>query len=80
MVAGSMGPTGEIIEPLGSLSVKDAEDAFLEQATGLAEAGADLIWIETMSDLTKFRQPATLLPKWGCLLQLPCLLIPQEAP
>ena len=34
MVAGSMGPTGEIIEPLGSLSVKDAEDAFLEQATG----------------------------------------------
>ena len=41
MVAGSMGPTGEIIETLGSLSVKDAEDAFLEQATGLAEAGAD---------------------------------------
>ena len=31
MVAGSMGPTGEIIEPLGSLSVKDAEDAFLSR-------------------------------------------------
>ena len=45
MVAGSMGPTGEIIEPLGSLSVKYAEDAFLEQATRLAEAGANLIWI-----------------------------------
>ena len=44
MVAGSMGPTGEIIEPFGSPSVKDAEDAFLEQAIGLAEAGADLIW------------------------------------
>ena len=50
-----MGPTGEIIEPLGTLSVKDAEDAFLEQATGLAEAGADLIWIETMSDLNELQ-------------------------
>ena len=38
MGAGSMGPTGEIIEPLGRLSGKDAEDAFLDQATGLAEA------------------------------------------
>ena len=65
MVAGSMGPTGEIIEPLGSLSVKDAEDAFLEQATGLAEAGADLIWIETMSDLNELQAACNAASKTG---------------
>ena len=80
MVAGSMGPTGEIIEPLGSLSVKDAEDAFLEQATGLAEAGADLIWIETMSDLNELQPACNAASKRGCLLRLPYLVIPQEAP
>ena len=55
MVAGSIGPTGEIIEPLGSLSVKDAEAAFREQTSGLAEGGADLLWIETMSDLNELQ-------------------------
>lgn len=55
MVAGSIGPTGEIIEPLGSLSVKDAEAAFREQASGLAEGGIDLLWIETMSDLNELQ-------------------------
>ena len=65
MVAGSMGPTGEIIEPLGSLSVKDAEDAFLEQAAGLAEAGADLIWIETMSDLNELQAACNAACKTG---------------
>ena len=65
MVAGSMGPTGEIIEPLGSLSVKDAEDAFLEQATGLAEAGADSIWIETMSDLNELQAACNAASKTG---------------
>jgi methionine synthase I (cobalamin-dependent) len=49
LVAGSMGPTGEILEPLGPLSAADAEAAFAEQAAALAEGGADVIWIETMS-------------------------------
>jgi 5-methyltetrahydrofolate--homocysteine methyltransferase len=51
LVAGSMGPSGELIEPLGSLSVDAARIAFAEQATGLAEGGADFILIETMSAL-----------------------------
>ena len=49
VVAGSMGPTGEILEPVGTLSVQAAESAFAEQARALAEGGADVIWLETMS-------------------------------
>lgn len=51
LVAGSMGPTGELIEPLGALSEADTEAAFAEQAEALEAGGADLIWIETLSDL-----------------------------
>jgi methionine synthase I (cobalamin-dependent) len=49
LVAGSMGPTGEILEPLGPLSLDDARAAFAEQAAALARGGVDLLWIETMS-------------------------------
>ncbi len=49
LVAGSMGPTGEILEPLGPLSVADATEAFAEQAAALAAGGADVLWIETLS-------------------------------
>ncbi len=49
VVAGSMGPTGEILEPVGTLSVQAAESAFAEQAQALADGGADVIWLETMS-------------------------------
>ncbi|MGF7162299.1 5-methyltetrahydrofolate--homocysteine methyltransferase [Rhodoligotrophos appendicifer] len=49
LVAGSMGPTGEIFEPVGPLSIADGADAFAEQARALAEGGADVLWIETIS-------------------------------
>ena len=49
LVAGSMGPTGEIMQPVGDLDPADAVDAFRDQADALAEGGADLLWIETMS-------------------------------
>ena len=49
VVAGSMGPTGEILEPVGALSMADAAKAFAEQAKGLKDGGADVLWIETMS-------------------------------
>ena len=49
LVAGSMGPTGEILEPLGPLSLDEARAAFAEQAAALARGGVDLLWIETMS-------------------------------
>jgi 5-methyltetrahydrofolate--homocysteine methyltransferase len=51
LVAGSIGPTGEILEPLGSLSLDDARDAFAEQAAALARGGVDILWIETMSSV-----------------------------
>jgi methionine synthase I (cobalamin-dependent) len=51
LVAGSIGPTGEILEPLGPLSLADARAAFEEQAVALARGGADLMWIETMSSV-----------------------------
>ena len=51
LVGGSMGPTGEILEPLGPLSLDAAREAFAEQATALARGGADIIWIETMSSV-----------------------------
>jgi 5-methyltetrahydrofolate--homocysteine methyltransferase len=51
LVAGSMGPTGEILEPLGPLSAAEAESSFAEQAAALARGGADLLWIETMSSV-----------------------------
>lgn len=49
VVAGSMGPTGELIVPLGALSMEEATAAFAEQAKALAEGGVDVLWIETMS-------------------------------
>lgn len=51
LVAGSMGPTGEILEPLGPLSQEAAREAFAEQAIALAKGGADILWIETMSSI-----------------------------
>ena len=48
-VAGSMGPTGEIMEPIGPLTFEQAKAAFAEQALALAAGGADVLWIETMS-------------------------------
>jgi 5-methyltetrahydrofolate--homocysteine methyltransferase len=49
VAAGSIGPTGEILAPLGPLTQEDAADAFAEQARALADGGADVLWIETMS-------------------------------
>ncbi len=49
LVAGSMGPTGELFQPLGALTMEDGIAAFEEQARALANGGVDILWIETMS-------------------------------
>ncbi len=49
LVAGSIGPTGDLFEPLGPLTFESGVEVFTEQATALAEAGADVLWIETLS-------------------------------
>lgn len=48
VVAGSMGPTGEMLQPYGTLTGEEAESTFAEQAQALAEGGADVLWIETI--------------------------------
>ena len=48
LVSGSVGPTGEFIEPLGTVSETEMLDAFAEQITALEEGGADAVVIETM--------------------------------
>lgn len=47
LVAGSIGPTGQLIKPYGPLEIEQAFTAFQEQARGLVEAGVDLLVIET---------------------------------
>ena len=49
VVAGSVGPTGEIFEPMGTLTHAVAVEMFHEQAEGLKEGGADVLWVETIS-------------------------------
>ncbi|MEM1332326.1 MAG: betaine--homocysteine S-methyltransferase [Actinomycetota bacterium] len=51
VVAGSMGPTGELLEPMGTMTPATCAAAFAEQAKGLDAGGADVLWIETMSHL-----------------------------
>jgi 5-methyltetrahydrofolate--homocysteine methyltransferase len=58
VVAGSMGPTGELFEPLGALTEEDAVSSFTEQAEGLKAGGADVCWIETMSAAEEMRAAA----------------------
>jgi methionine synthase I (cobalamin-dependent) len=58
IVAGSVGPTGDLFIPLGPLSEEEAVEVFVEQIEGLKEGGADLVWIETMSAIEELRAAA----------------------
>ncbi len=51
VVAGSMGPSGELLVPLGAMTPESAAEAYAAQARGLAAGGANVLWIETMSSL-----------------------------
>lgn len=52
-VAGSIGPSGELIEPVGTLTMAEAEAMFAEQAAALADGGVDFFQIETMSHMNE---------------------------
>jgi 5-methyltetrahydrofolate--homocysteine methyltransferase len=54
-VLGSIGPTGDLMEPLGTLGHEHAVEVFAEQAGGLAAGGAHILLIETFSDLGEVR-------------------------
>jgi 5-methyltetrahydrofolate--homocysteine methyltransferase len=55
LVAGDLGPTGKFLPPMGAATEDEFAAAFREQADALAEAGADLLSIETMYDLREAR-------------------------
>ncbi|MFK7751680.1 MAG: betaine--homocysteine S-methyltransferase [Sedimentitalea sp.] len=58
MVAGSVGPTGDIMEPVGNLSHALAVEMFHEQADGLKAGGVDVLWLETISAPEEYRAAA----------------------
>lgn len=58
VVAGSIGPTGDIMVPMGSLTHELAVEMFHEQAEGLKEGGADVLWIETISAPEEYKAAA----------------------
>jgi len=53
LVAGDLGPTGELLAPMGTMEEGDAQAFFEEQLGGLVEGGIDVVLIETMSDLAE---------------------------
>ncbi|MBX3597357.1 MAG: betaine--homocysteine S-methyltransferase [Rhizobiaceae bacterium] len=65
IVAGSVGPTGELLQPLGALSYDEAVEAFAEQIKGLKAGGAEVAWIETMSAPEEIRAAAEAAIKVG---------------
>ncbi|CAG0982947.1 5-methyltetrahydrofolate--homocysteine methyltransferase [Planctomycetaceae bacterium] len=54
-VAGDIGPSGLVLEPMGEASFERVYDLFLEQAKALAKAGPDLIVIETIMDIRELK-------------------------
>jgi len=69
VVAGSIGPTGEILAPLGEMLPDEAVSAFTEQALALKQGGADILWIETMSS----REEVELAVKGASAADLPII-------
>lgn len=51
LVAGDLGPTGELLAPLGTMTPEEAQALFAEQLAALVEGGIDLVLVETLSDL-----------------------------
>ncbi len=58
VIAGSVGPTGELFEPMGALTHDVAVASFAEQMAGLKDGGVDVLWIETMSSPEEIRAAA----------------------
>ncbi|SEE57152.1 5-methyltetrahydrofolate--homocysteine methyltransferase [Rhizobiales bacterium GAS188] len=65
IVAGSVGPTGDLLAPLGPLTEEEAVAVFAEQIAGLREGGAELAWIETMSAQEEMRAAARAAASLG---------------
>jgi homocysteine S-methyltransferase len=58
-VAGSVGPTGKLLEPIGKLKLSKARDAFREQIEALVKTGVDLLILETFVSLNELDEALT---------------------
>jgi 5-methyltetrahydrofolate--homocysteine methyltransferase len=72
VVAGSVGPTGELFAPLGELTHEDAVESFTEQMHGLRDGGTDVVWIETLSSTEELNAAAEASIKVGLPYVVTC--------
>mgnify|MGYP000267581805 CR=1 FL=1 len=77
IISGSVGPTGELLEPIGNFSFEQAKSVFTQQISILKEAGVDLITIETISDIQEARA-AVVAAKENSDLPILCSLTFEE--
>jgi 5-methyltetrahydrofolate--homocysteine methyltransferase len=71
-VAGSVGPTGELFEPMGTLTHEIAVTSFTTQMRGLLDGGADAAWIETMSSAEEVNAAAEAATAVGLPYVITC--------
>jgi 5-methyltetrahydrofolate--homocysteine methyltransferase len=72
VVAGSVGPTGELFFPLGELTHEAAVESFTEQMQGLRDGGTDVVWIETLSSTEELNAAAEASIKVGLPYVITC--------
>ena len=72
VVAGSVGPTGELFQPLGELTLEAALESFEEQMRGLRDGGTDVVWIETLSSTEELNAAAEASIKLGLPYVVTC--------
>jgi len=79
LVFASVGPTGQFMEPVGTLSEEEIVDAFAQQIAALAEAGADGIVVETMADLGEAKAALTAARRVCELPVVVCMSFDRDA-
>ena len=79
-VVGSIGPTGELLAPLGGLDQDQAEEAFFQQCQVLKAAGIQVVNVETMSDLRELKAAVTAAKKCGLEVMAEVSLWPTALP
>ena len=72
VVAGSVGPTGELFEPMGALTHAAAVASFSEEMRGLRDGGADVAWIETLSSTEEIHAAAEAAREVGLPYVVTC--------
>ena len=78
LIAGSIGPLGVMIEPLGTMGTSEAEELFARQASALSEAGADLLILETFLDVGELKAAIRGVRRSCDLAVIACMTINAE--